>query len=272
MASTKPARSYFCSAGAPARRTRRVGARRPHGNVTTGPKANGSTGEEVGVPIGSLLSTASESASARAGLHRGAPLLRPVGSKGLEQDCIQLFWFFPGENQKKTEEKKTKAREREGRAGLSVGSEPSGAERGGGGWGRGGVEMVRASKVSQQKSPAEFFAENKTIAGFDTPAKSLYTSVRELVENSLDAAERVGVLPDVSVTLEEISLERFQKVSACSHARSSRCHSRTIPGVAAIPRRKRQLAPAGSRWPVRRWPVRRWLLARFAGAIRRGFC
>ena len=82
--------------------------------------------------------------------------------------------------------------------------------------------MVRASKVSQQKSPAEFFAENKTIAGFDTPAKSLYTSVRELVENSLDAAERVGVLPDVSVTLEEISLERFQKVSACSHARSSR--------------------------------------------------
>ncbi|QDZ22379.1 subunit B of DNA topoisomerase VI [Chloropicon primus] len=70
--------------------------------------------------------------------------------------------------------------------------------------------MVR--KVSQQKSPAEFFAENKTIAGFDTPAKSLYTSVRELVENSLDAAERVGVLPDVNVTLEEISLERFQKL------------------------------------------------------------
>ena len=65
---------------------------------------------------------------------------------------------------------------------------------------------------SQQKSPAEFFAENKTIAGFDTPAKSLYTSVRELVENSLDAAERVGVLPEVQVTLEEISLERFQKL------------------------------------------------------------
>ena len=187
--------------------------------MTTGPKANGSTGEEVVVPIGSPLSAASESASARAGLHRCAP---PASSR-LEgsSKTASNFSDFPGENQKKTEEKKTKTREREGRAGLSVGSEPSGA-----GWvvvvGRGGVEMVRASKVSQQKSPAEFFAENKTIAGFDTPAKSLYTSVRELVENSLDAAERVGVLPDVSVTLEEISLERFQKVSACSHARSSR--------------------------------------------------
>jgi DNA topoisomerase VI B subunit len=67
-------------------------------------------------------------------------------------------------------------------------------------------------KKSQQKSPAEFFAENKTIAGFDTPAKSLYTSVRELIENSLDAAERIGVLPEVQVTIEEICLERFQKL------------------------------------------------------------
>ena len=31
----------------------------------------------------------------------------------------------------------------------------------------------------QQKSPAEFFAENKTIAGFDSPGKSLYTTIRE---------------------------------------------------------------------------------------------
>ena len=269
MASTKPARSYFCSAGAPARRTRRVGARRPHGNVTTGPKANGSTGEEVVVPIGSPLSAASESASARAGLHRCAP---PAswGLEGSRKTASNFSGFSRGKTKKRQKKKRQRPAKGKGARGcLSVRSR---AERSGvGGW-VGRVEMVRASKVSQQKSPAEFFAENKTIAGFDTPAKSLYTSVRELVENSLDAAERVGVLPDVSVTLEEISLERFQKVSACSHARSSRCHSRTIPGVAAIPRRKRQLAPAGSRWPVRRWPVRRWLLARFAGAIRRGFC
>ena len=65
---------------------------------------------------------------------------------------------------------------------------------------------------SQQKSPAEFFAENRTIAGFDTPAKSLYTSVRELIENSLDAAERIKALPEIQIDIEEISLERFQKL------------------------------------------------------------
>jgi DNA topoisomerase VI subunit B len=34
----------------------------------------------------------------------------------------------------------------------------------------------------RQKSPAEFFSDNAAIAGFDNPGKSLYTTVRELVE------------------------------------------------------------------------------------------
>ncbi|RYR10907.1 hypothetical protein Ahy_B05g079386 isoform A [Arachis hypogaea] len=40
----------------------------------------------------------------------------------------------------------------------------------------------------------KFFAENKNIAGFDNPGKSLYTTVRELVENSLDSAESISEL------------------------------------------------------------------------------
>jgi hypothetical protein len=36
------------------------------------------------------------------------------------------------------------------------------------------------------------------VTGFDNPGKSLYTSIRELVENSLDAAEAIGVLPEVN--------------------------------------------------------------------------
>jgi hypothetical protein len=31
--------------------------------------------------------------------------------------------------------------------------------------------------------------------------KCLYTTVREFVENSLDAAEAIGVLPEVSITM-----------------------------------------------------------------------
>ncbi|KAK8936531.1 DNA topoisomerase 6 subunit B [Platanthera zijinensis] len=63
--------------------------------------------------------------------------------------------------------------------------------------------------VLKQKSPAEFFAENKNIAGFDNPGKSLYTTVRELVENSLDSAESIKVLPSIEVTIEEITKMNF---------------------------------------------------------------
>eukprot|EP00171_Calliarthron_tuberculosum_P017738 IDg17738t1 len=62
------------------------------------------------------------------------------------------------------------------------------------------------------KSPAEFFAENKNIAGFDNPGKSLYTTVRELVENALDAAEAVPALPDITVTINRISQSDFRKL------------------------------------------------------------
>jgi DNA topoisomerase VI subunit B len=58
----------------------------------------------------------------------------------------------------------------------------------------------KAEKVSQ-KSAAEFFSEHQQIAGFDNPGKSLYTTIRELVENSLDAAESIQQLPDIKVTV-----------------------------------------------------------------------
>nr|KAJ0227801.1 hypothetical protein LSAT_V11C100048390 [Lactuca sativa] len=84
-----------------------------------------------------------------------------------------------------------------------------------------GSETSRKRKANDlnQKSPlvlsecplvvsetlAEFFAENKNIAGFDNPGKSLLSTVRELVENALDSAESIGELPRVEVTIEEIN-------------------------------------------------------------------
>eukprot|EP00177_Eucheuma_denticulatum_P008854 GFKZ01016072.1.p1 GENE.GFKZ01016072.1~~GFKZ01016072.1.p1 ORF type:complete len:719 (-),score=110.52 GFKZ01016072.1:1545-3701(-) len=61
------------------------------------------------------------------------------------------------------------------------------------------------------KSPAEFFAENKNIAGFDNPGKSLYTTIRELVENGLDAAEAVNILPDIDICIQRIGKDEFRK-------------------------------------------------------------
>jgi len=57
-------------------------------------------------------------------------------------------------------------------------------------------------------SVSAWFYRNRTIAGFDNPARSLYVSVRELVENSLDACEDAGVLPDIIVDLERVSPKR----------------------------------------------------------------
>ncbi|PWA88260.1 topoisomerase 6 subunit B [Artemisia annua] len=68
------------------------------------------------------------------------------------------------------------------------------------------------TSVLKQKSPAEFFAENKNIAGFDNPGKSLYTTVRELVENALDSSESIAELPFVEVTIEEINKSKFNSM------------------------------------------------------------
>ncbi|MHA1916953.1 MAG: DNA topoisomerase VI subunit B [Candidatus Ranarchaeia archaeon] len=50
-------------------------------------------------------------------------------------------------------------------------------------------------------SPSDFFYRNKDIAGFDNPTRALYTSVRELIENSLDACEQVNILPDLFIKI-----------------------------------------------------------------------
>ncbi|XP_062017838.1 DNA topoisomerase 6 subunit B isoform X1 [Rosa rugosa] len=66
--------------------------------------------------------------------------------------------------------------------------------------------------VLEQKSPAEFFAENKNIAGFDNPGKCLYTTVRELVENSLDSTESISELPLIEITIEDIEKSKFNSM------------------------------------------------------------
>lgn len=71
----------------------------------------------------------------------------------------------------------------------------------------------KKGEIQVQKSPAEFFAENQSIAGFDNLGKSLYTSIRELVENSLDACESIGELPEISVEVIEYTQAEFNQLS-----------------------------------------------------------
>jgi DNA topoisomerase VI subunit B len=69
------------------------------------------------------------------------------------------------------------------------------------------------AEIQVQKSPAEFFAENQAIAGFDNLGKSLYTSIRELVENGLDACEAVHQLPEIAVDIKEYTQAEFNKLT-----------------------------------------------------------
>ena len=48
-------------------------------------------------------------------------------------------------------------------------------------------------------SVSEFFTKNRHLLGFDNPAKALLTTVKEAVDNSLDACEEAGILPDLLV-------------------------------------------------------------------------
>ena len=80
-----------------------------------------------------------------------------------------------------------------------------------GGARRGTKPSVSSGEVQESKSASAFFAEHQAIAGFDNLGKSLYTSIRELVENSLDACESIGVLPNISVKVVELNQEEFNR-------------------------------------------------------------
>lgn len=71
---------------------------------------------------------------------------------------------------------------------------------------------ARGDKNLTQKSPAEFFQDNKGIAGFENAGKSLYTTLREFIENALDAAEAIGTLPEIDIAVEEVSVSQYENL------------------------------------------------------------
>jgi len=57
------------------------------------------------------------------------------------------------------------------------------------------------AKDQRSISISEFFAKNSHLLGFDNPRKALLTTIKEAVDNSLDACEEAGILPDIEVSL-----------------------------------------------------------------------
>jgi DNA topoisomerase VI subunit B len=65
------------------------------------------------------------------------------------------------------------------------------------------VSQIR--EVFSEISPADFFYRNRDIAGFSNPSRAIYSTIRELVENSLDACEVNSIPPDVYIRISYVS-------------------------------------------------------------------
>jgi len=68
------------------------------------------------------------------------------------------------------------------------------------------------AKQHRDISVSEFFAKNRHLLGFDNPSKALLTTVKEGVDNSLDACEEAGIIPDIRVSISQISETRFRVI------------------------------------------------------------
>jgi DNA topoisomerase-6 subunit B len=66
------------------------------------------------------------------------------------------------------------------------------------------------AKKQRDISVSEFFAKNRHLLGFDNPSKALLTTVKEGVDNALDACEEAGVLPEIRVEIRQVSETRFR--------------------------------------------------------------
>ncbi len=58
-----------------------------------------------------------------------------------------------------------------------------------------------ATATFEEISASDFFYRNRDIAGFTNPSRAIFAAIRELVENSLDAAESSKIPPEVYVRL-----------------------------------------------------------------------
>jgi len=68
------------------------------------------------------------------------------------------------------------------------------------------------AKRQREISVAEFFTKNRHLLGFDNPRKALLTTIKEAVDNALDACEEAHILPEIRVAIVEVRKEERYRV------------------------------------------------------------
>jgi len=72
------------------------------------------------------------------------------------------------------------------------------------------VKAHEMAKKQRDISIAEFFEKNRHLLGFDNKRKALLTTIKEAVDNALDACDEAKILPDIEVVVTEMGNERFR--------------------------------------------------------------
>ena len=75
---------------------------------------------------------------------------------------------------------------------------------------RGSATAETMATKQREISVSEFFAKNRHLLGFDNKRKALLTTVKEAVDNSLDACEEAGILPEIHVLIDQLAEDRFR--------------------------------------------------------------
>jgi DNA topoisomerase-6 subunit B len=76
-------------------------------------------------------------------------------------------------------------------------------------------ELTKAHELAEKQREigvAEFFSRNRHLLGFDNKRKALLTTIKEAVDNSLDACEEANVLPEVIVEVVDMQNDRFRVI------------------------------------------------------------
>lgn len=63
--------------------------------------------------------------------------------------------------------------------------------------------MAKLNTKITSSSTAEYFAKNLQQVGFSSPTKAVLTTLKEAVDNSLDACEQSGILPEITVVIKK---------------------------------------------------------------------
>ncbi len=95
------------------------------------------------------------------------------------------------------------------------------------------------AKKQREISISEFFTKNRHLLGFDSPAKALLTTIKEAVDNSLDACEEAGILPDIFIEIRSVPTNGNGRSTASLEMQSENENSSRRKGAQAPTKEER---------------------------------